>query len=298
MKKITPFLWFDNQAEEAANFYATAFANSRIGSVDRYDEAAAKASGRPKGSAMTVSFQLAGQEFVGLNGGPQFKFNPSISFFVMCETGAELDALWRSLSEGGSTLMELRKYDWSERYGWLSDKYGLSWQISLGKISDVGQKITPSLLFVGRQYGRAEEALKLYTSIFKNSPVDGILHYGTGEESGKEGTVKHAQFSLDGNKFMVMDGGGDHPFRFNEAISFMVHCTTQDEVDYYWTRLTADGGEESMCGWLKDKFGISWQIIPDALHRLLGDPDRAKAGRAMQAMLQMKKIDIKKLELA
>lgn len=298
MRKITPFLWFNDQAEEAAKFYAEVFSDSKIGNVARYDEAAAAVSGKPEGSAMTVSFRLEGQDFVGLNGGPLFTFNPSISFYVQCETEDEVDSLWRKLSQGGATLMDLGKYDWSEKYGWIADKYGVSWQVSLGRLSDVGQKITPVLLFVGKQHGKAEKALNLYTSVFKESDVDGILRYGAEDGSEKEGTVKHAQFSLAGNKFMVMDGGLNHQFSFNESISFMVHCGTQEEVDYYWAKLTADGGQESMCGWLKDRFGVSWQIIPEVLPRLLGDPDRVKAARAMGAMLQMKKINIKNLEQA
>lgn len=157
MQKITPFLWFDNQAEEAVNFYASIFKNSKIGGVTRYDEAGAKASGRPKGTAMTVEFQLEGQEFVALNGGPQFKFT--------------------------------------------------------------------------------------------------------------------------------------------EAISFVVNCTTQEEVDYFWEKLS-EGGQEVQCGWLKDKYGLSWQVVPTILAELLQDKDLVKAQRVMQAMLQMKKLDIGKLKQA
>ena len=119
MQKITPFLWFDNQAEEAVNFYTSLFKNSKIENVARYDEAGAKVSGRPKGSVMTMTFQLNGQEFNALNGGPQFKFTEAISFFVNCETQAEVDELWNKLTEGGEEV----------QCGWLKDKYGLSWQI-------------------------------------------------------------------------------------------------------------------------------------------------------------------------
>jgi predicted 3-demethylubiquinone-9 3-methyltransferase (glyoxalase superfamily) len=157
MQKITPFLWFDDKAEEAVTFYASIFKNSKIGGITRYDEAGAKAAGRPKGSAMTVEFQLEGQEFVALNGGPHFKFT--------------------------------------------------------------------------------------------------------------------------------------------EAISFVVNCETQDEVDSFWEKL-AEGGQEVQCGWLKDKYGLSWQIVPTVLPELLKDKDPAKAKRVMEAMLQMKKIDISKLKEA
>lgn len=296
MQKITPFLWFDDNAEEAMNFYTSIFENSKIGSVSRYDQAGATASGRPEGSVMTASFHLNGQEFVALNGGPRFKFNPSISFFVIFETEAEVDKLWQELREGGEVLMELQKYDWSVKYGWVQDKFGVSWQISLGRKEDVGQFITPSLLFVGKQQGKAEEAVRFYTSVFKDSDIIGILRYNAGEEQ-PEGTVKHAQFTLNGEVFMAMDSSLVHPFTFNEAISFVVNCEFQEEVDYFWEKLT-EGGEESMCGWLKDKFGVSWQVVPTALGEMLVDKDTEKSQRVMKAMLQMKKIDIDVLKKA
>lgn len=297
MKKITSCLWFDGNAEDAANFYTSIFNNSKVGQVARYDEASAKASGQPAGSVLTIEFEIDGHNFLALNGGPVFKLNPSISFFVMLEEEKEVDNLWNKLVDGGLVMMDLQKYDWSEKYGWVQDKFGLSWQISLGNKADVGQTITPSLLFVGKQNGRAEEAINLYTSLFDNSTVTGILKYAAGEGQ-PEGTVKHAQFSLNGQTFMVMDNAGDHNFEFNEAISFIVNCENQEEVDYFWNKLTSDGGAESMCGWLKDKFGVSWQITPTILPRYLTDKDPKKSQAVMKAMLQMKKIDIAILEKA
>ena len=296
MQKITPFLWFDNQAEEAAKLYTSLFKNAKIGKIARYGKEGHEIHGREAGSVMTVEFELAGYKLAGLNGGPQFKFTPAISFFVVCETEAEVDALWQKLSQDGMTLMELQKYDWSEKYGWLLDKYGLSWQVSLGRKEEVGQTITPFLMFVGKQSGRAEEALRFYTSAFKSSDVAGILRYGPGETE-PEGTVKHAQFRLNGEVFMVMDSALQHPFTFTEALSFVVNCETQEEVDHFWEKLS-EGGTKGRCGWLKDKFGVSWQIIPTALGKMLQDKDAAKSQRVMQAMLQMDKIDIKTLKQA
>jgi predicted 3-demethylubiquinone-9 3-methyltransferase (glyoxalase superfamily)/uncharacterized protein YndB with AHSA1/START domain len=284
IQKISPFLWFDRQAEEAVDFYVSVFKNSRKGEVMRNGPA-----------VMVVPFTLDGQDFSALNGGPQFTFNPSASFFVVCETEAETDAVWQKLADGGQALMPLQRYDWSEKYGWVQDRFGLTWQISLGQLSDVdGQKFTPSLLFSGPQQGRAEAAVHFYTGLFPESSITGILTYGAGE-AGREGTVKHAQFRLSGQTFMAMDHPLDEKFTFNEAVSFVVHCDDQKEVDFFWDRLTADGGEESYCGWLKDKFGLSWQIVPDALPKLLADPDPAIAQRAMAAMMQMRKIEIDKL---
>jgi len=146
------------------------------------------------------------------------------------------------------------------------------------------QKITPFLWF----NNNAEEAMQFYTSVFKNAKVKDIMRH--------DGKVMTGTFELEGQEFMVLNGGPQ--FKFTEAISLFVKCETQEEVDYYWNKLTADGGEESMCGWLKDKFGLSWQIIPNQLGKLLHDKDAKKANNVMQAMLQMRKIDIKTLQEA
>ena len=153
------------------------------------------------------------------------------------------------------------------------------------------QKITPFLWFDGK----AEEAIKLYTSVFKNSKIINISYWGEGSPFPK-GQVMNGVFELDGQRFYAFDAGPQ--FKFTEAISFFVNCETQEEIDYLWDKLTADGGQESMCGWLKDKFGLSWQIVPPVLGELLGDKDPAKAGRVMQAMMQMKKIIIADLQKA
>jgi len=152
------------------------------------------------------------------------------------------------------------------------------------------QKITPCLWFDTE----AEEAANLYTSVFKNSRILDVARYGDAGP-GAEGSVMTVSFELEGQEFMGFNGGPE--FNFNEAVSFQVHCETQDEVDEFWDRLT-EGGEESQCGWLKDRYGLSWQIIPTALPELLGDPDPEKAQRAMKAMLEMKKIDIAALRRA
>lgn len=273
---IYPCLWFDGNAKDAASFYCTVFDDSNFISD----------------TPVMVTFTLAGQHFMGLNGGPKYKPNASVSFYVVCESLEEIGNTWQKLAEGGSVLMPLNKYPWSEKYGWLNDKYGVSWQLTLGKISDTGQKITPSLMFTKEQAGKAERAIHFYTSVFKDSSIKLIARYEPGEPD-VEGTIKHAQFKLGEQLFMAIDSSMPHTFCFTGGISFMVPCDTQAEIDYYWNKLT-EGGEENMCGWLKDQFGVSWQIVPDALGTLMtGEP--VKAGRVMQAMLQMKKIDLDKL---
>jgi predicted 3-demethylubiquinone-9 3-methyltransferase (glyoxalase superfamily) len=158
------------------------------------------------------------------------------------------------------------------------------------------QKIIPHLWFDRN----AEEAMKFYVSLFKDSKIISIHRYPEGMDDphmkGMEGKVIHGVFELNGQRFMAIDGGP--MFKFTEAVSMYVDCKDQEEVDYFWEKLTAGGGQESMCGWLKDKYGLSWQIIPSALGELMSGPDPAKSQRVMQAMLQMKKIDIKTLKKA
>ena len=289
MQKISPFLWFNNDAEEAVKFYTSVFKNSKIGTMARYDEAGAKAAHMPKGSVMTVSFQLEGQGFAAINGGPIFKFTPAISFIVNCKTSDEVQDLWNKFSDGSTVLMALDKYPFSEKYGWLQDKYGLSWQFIVSS-GDVPQKIIPSLMFVGAVSGKAEEAINFYTSIFHDAKVGSIFHYGAGHPPDKEDNVMFADFALDGQQFAAMDSAREHNFNFNEAISFVVNCETQKEIDYYWEKLSAVSASEQ-CGWLKDKYGVSWQIVPVILSKYLGDKDAARSQRVMKAMLQMKKIE-------
>lgn len=295
MQKISPCLWFDSQAEEAANFYISIFKNSRIMDVAHYGEAASKASGRPKGSVLTVTFELEGQGFMGLNGGPVFKFSPAISFFVNCETEQEIEELWKKFSQGGGrVLMQLDKYPFSKKFGWLEDRFGVSWQFNLASHT---QKITPFLTYVGEQHGKAQEAIDFYSSLFKDSRIINIERNLTGEEE-PEGTIKHARFSLNGQEFMAMESSSkEHRFTFTSAISFLVNCETQEEVDELWDRLS-QGGEIMQCGWLKDKFGVAWQIVPKALGQMMLDKDVKRSERVMEAMLQMKKIDIEGLKRA
>ena len=275
-EQITPCLWFDGQAKEAATLYCSVFAKAKIVAQ----------------SPIVTAINVSGQNFTLLDGGPMYKPNASISFYYICETADELDRIWKAFSKEGTVLMPLDQYPWGEKYGWINDKFGISWQFALGNINDVGQKITPCLLFTGRQYGRADEAIKHYSSVFKNVTVDGILRYGKNELPDEEGKIKHAQIALDGEKIMLMDSAAPHNFTFTEGVSLTIHCETQEEVDYYWEKLT-EGGAESMCGWLKDMFGVSWQIVPTVLNVIMSDP--AKAGKAAQAFMNMRKLDIEQI---
>ena len=299
MQKITPNLWFDNQAEEAAKLYNSLFENSRIGKITRYGKAGFEIHHQPEGKVMTIEFELEGQGFIGLNAGPVFKFTPAVSFLIACRTKNEVDTLWEKLSAGGTALMELGEYPFSEWYGWTQDRFGLSWQVMAMGDRPIKQKIIPTLMYVGNACGRAEEAVNLYASVFHNSKVGDILRYGKDEAPDKEGTVKHAAFSLEGQEFAAMESAYDHKFTFNEAISFLVRCESQAEIDYYWDQLTPGGDPQAqVCGWLKDKFGVSWQVSPAILGEMLLDPDQEKVERVTEAFLKMKKFDIGELRKA
>lgn len=292
-QKITPFLWFDDRAEEAMELYTSIFPNSKINFLNRWP----KGSDYPEGTVQTGSFTLDGCTFFAFDAGPMFTFNTSISFFAVMETQEGVDALWEELGKDGEVLMPLDNYPWSPRYGWVSDRFGLSWQLMLGEIETVGQRISPCLMFSGDQRGKAEEALRKHRSLFGDTTEPGISRYGAGE-AGPEGLVNHAQYTLAGQTFMAMDNAMDFEAAFNEAISLYVTCRDQREVDYFWEGLTKDGGAESQCGWLRDPYGISWQIIPEFLNDKIAQGDPKRLGQMMQALYGMKKLDVAQLKAA
>ena len=287
MQKIIPCLWFDSEAEEAAKLYTSIFPNSKITQLEKYN--VETPSNKPIGSVMTVEFDLDGYKFLGLNGGPYFEPNPSISFHVKCRMKDEVDAIWQKLSKQGTVLMPLDKYPFSERYGWVQDKYGFSWQIIFAGDMKVKQRITPVLMFVGNVCGKTEEAVNLYTSVFRNAKVGNILRYGKDEEPDKEGTVKYAGFTILDQEFGAMDSAREHSFSFSEAISLEINCKDQEEIDYFYGKLS-NYPEAEMCGWLKDKYGVSWQLAVPGFEKL------ARKKEVMEALLGMKRLDINKLK--
>jgi predicted 3-demethylubiquinone-9 3-methyltransferase (glyoxalase superfamily) len=296
MQKIIPHLWFDDKAEEAAEFYATAFGNgSRVsGTTTLHDT--------PSGDAGSVSFELVGYRFMAISAGPLFKFNPSISFILNFDPARDanarenLDALWGKLSQDGTALMPLDAYPFSERYGWIQDKYGVSWQLMLTNPEGEPRPfIIPSLMFVGAVAGQAEEAINFYLSVFDDSGMGAIHRYGAGQEPDEEGTVMFADFMLENQWFAATDSAYEHNFGFNEAISFIVGCDTQAEIDYYWEKLSAVP-EAEQCGWLKDKYGVSWQIVPTVMNEMMSAGTQEQIDRVTQAFLPMKKLDIATLQ--
>ncbi|MGH2752949.1 MAG: VOC family protein [Actinomycetota bacterium] len=290
MQGFAPHLWFDQEAVEAARFYEATFPGSRVTNVSTLR-------GTPSGDCDVVSFEVLGQPFMAISAGPLFRFTPAISFLVRCATTDEVDALWSKLSDGGQPLMSLDSYPFSDRYGWTTDRFGLSWQVMHDARGEIDQAVVPTLMFVGDVSGKAEEAVNLYTSVFPDSRIDHVQRYGEGEEPDQPGTIRHVYFALDGYKFAAMDSALDHDFDFNEAVSLMIFCDTQDEIDHYWDKLSAVP-EAEQCGWLKDRFGVSWQVTPTALGELLERGTEEQIARVTQAFLQMKKFDITELRRA
>jgi predicted 3-demethylubiquinone-9 3-methyltransferase (glyoxalase superfamily) len=270
--------------------YTSVFPDSRITHITTLRDT-------PSGDADVVSFELAGQPFMAINGGPYFKPNPSVSFLVRYSTQEEVDSAWEKLLPGGMALMELGEYPFSQRFGWLQDRFGFSWQLLYTNGEAFSQKIVPMVMFVGSVCGRAEEAVNFWDSVFHPAQIGEIMRYGKGEEPDKPGTVKLASFWLMGVEFAAIDSAWDHKFAFNEAISFMVSCEDQAEIDYYWQKLSAVP-EAEQCGWLKDKFGLSWQVTPSEMDEMMARGTPEQIDRVTQAFLPMKKIDIAQVRAA
>jgi predicted 3-demethylubiquinone-9 3-methyltransferase (glyoxalase superfamily) len=289
MQKIIPHLWFDKEAKEATAFYATLFPNSKVNHITQITDT-------PSGDCDIVTFTLSGQDFMAISAGPYFKLNPSISLFVVFDNEKDIEAAWSKLIDGGKALMPYDTYPWAHKYGWLQDKYGLTWQLSWSEHHGMEQTITPFLMFTQDKSGMAKEAIATYTSIFPDSKTDMLMPYEKGEGD-KEGFIKHARFTLSGQQFMAMDSSGPHEFTFNEAVSLVVHCDTQEEIDHYWAKLSAVP-ESEQCGWLKDKYGVSWQIVPSVMEEMMTSGDTKKITRVTQAFLKMKKFDIAELKKA
>lgn len=290
-QKIVPHLWYDKEAKEAAEFYTTIFPDSKITNITTIHDT-------PSGDSDIVSFELWGQKFMAISAGPHFKLNPSVSIIVNFDpsrekdAGEKLQAVWDKLSDGGTALMPLDKYPFSEKFGWIQDKYGFSWQLILSNPEgEERPPLVPSLLFVGDNCGKAEEAINFYLSVFKNAKQGLIARYPKGMEPDKEGTIMFADFSLENQWFSAMDSAHEHKFNFNEAFSFMVYCDTQDEIDHYWEKLSAVP-EAEQCGWLKDQFGLSWQIVPTEMDEMMSKGTPEQLARVTEAFLKMKKFDL------
>jgi len=298
IKPITPHLWFDKEAKEAAEFYCSIFPDSAIDTVQVLKDT-------PSGEVDVVHFKLAEMDFQAISAGPYFKLNPAVSFIVNYDPSVDpkakenLDAAWTKLAEGGQVLMPLQEYPFSKHYGWVVDRFGVSWQLILTDPSGEPRPfIIPSLLFVSEGCDQAEAATDFYISIFKNSKRGTLARYPAGQGPNKEGSIMFTDFTLDGKWFTAMDGSTQmHKFGFNEAVSFVIYCETQAEIDYYWEKLSAVP-ESEQCGWLKDKYGLSWQVVPVRMDEMMSKGTPEQLARVTKAFLAMKKFDLEALERA
>jgi len=276
-QRIVPYLWFDTEAVSAAEFYTQVFRNSNIAYRSTIHNT-------PNGDCDIVGFNIGGFYFMAINAGPMFHINSSISFEVNCRTVREAEELWRQLSTGGHVIRELGEYPFSKRYGWIEDKYGVSWQIIQADWA-VAQYIRPTLMFTGDVCGKAEEAAHFYTSIFPDSELRVWRRYEYGEEPNEEGTIKSGQLVLEGLQFNLFDSAEPYGFSFNEGISLIINCKNQREIDGFWEHLSARP-EAEQSGWVRDKYGLSWQIVPENIESLISDTN------VVQTILNMKKIVI------
>ncbi|CDF78382.1 3-demethylubiquinone-9 3-methyltransferase [Formosa agariphila KMM 3901] len=274
--EIVPCLWFNTNAKAAATFYCSVFNDSEICSEND----------------MLLHFKINGKRFTALNGGPEFTINEATSFFVYCGCNAEIERIYTALVEGGTILMPLQEYPWCKKYAWVKDKFGVSWQLDIDPIN-APQTIVPSLLFTEDKYDKLDEASTFYQSLFPKSMALLKMPYGNSTPNVKADTTRFTQFKLNTNIFNIMSSPIPHEFNLNEGVSFTMYCDSQEEINTLWEQLTSDGGQESQCGWVKDKYGVSWQIVPTVLESLLSDANRAP--KVMEAFLKMKKLDIETL---
>lgn len=295
MQKIVPHLWFDTEAKEAAAFYCSAFPNSKVVST-------AVMRDTPGGDTDVVTFNLNGHDFMAINAGPVFTLNPAISFILNFDPSqdqqaeAHLKELWEKLIDGGTALMPLQEYPYSKLYGWVQDKFGVSWQLMLTDPSGEPRPfIIPSLMFAGDYQNKAEEAVKFYVSVFKNAKEGLFVRYPEAAGPATKGSIMFTDFMLENQWFGAMDSGVEQSFSFNEAISLIINCDTQEEIDYYWEKLSAVP-ESEQCGWLRDKFGVSWQVSPSVFNDMVAKGTPEQIDRITQAFLKMKKINIAELE--
>ena len=287
--KIIPYLWYDQEAKIAAEYYVGIFNRSKINKTTILSETLS-------GDVEVVSFVLDGLQFEAISAGPYFKLNPSVSLMVYCESKEEVNRIWSFLSEGGIPLMPLDTYPFSEHYGWIQDRYGLSWQIMYVEQAPE-QKIKPALLFSNGVCGLAKEALEFYRKTFKNSAITYVSEYKKGEATSPAAKINYAEFRLNNLELVAMDHGECDDFTFNEAFSMMILCKDQKEIDYYWQKLSVVPEAES-CGWLKDKYGFSWQVVPERYYEMMDKGTEEQIERLSAAVLEMKKIDLDILEKA
>lgn len=297
MQKVIPNIWCDGNAEEVAEFYASTFPRATSSIEARYpSEGLAEFQADLAGEVLTVTVEIAGTTLTLINAGDEFRPNSSVSFIVNVDPAAfdrddsaaraHLDALWARFSEGGREFIPLGEYPFSRRYGWIEDRFGVSWQLMLtDPDGDPRPYIIPSLMFAGPVQNRANEAIEFYTSLFDDAEPGNRSPYGEPTGPATAASMAFGEFRVGDQWFAVMDSGVEQDATFTCGVSLEVLCRDQVEIDRLWSALSADP-EAERCGWLADRFGVSWQIVPENMGELMQRPG------AYEHMMAMTKIVI------
>lgn len=296
MLAIKPHLWFSQSAKQAAEFYASFMPDAAVNYTNHFPMGG--------GECEIVEFTIAGQSFFGISAGQGIGINPSISFMINFDPSRDPDAarhideIWSKLTEKGKVHMPLDSYPFSKRYGWVEDKYGISWQLML--TNPEGEErpvIIPSLMFTEPVTGRANEAIDFYCSIFKDGKRGTTAPRPVDMGPDKAGTLMFADFYIDQTWFAAMDSALQHGYNFNDAVSLLIPCETQEEIDHYWQALTTDG-QPGQCGWLKDKYGVSWQVASTVMFDAFKKGSPEQIARVTESFMTMKKVDMATLQRA
>lgn len=294
-QKIIPNIWFDHDADEAGLFYSEVFPEATATVGARYPDELEGWQADYAGKTLTVDVDIDGYLLTLINAGPEFRPNPSISFMLnfdplmfdgAADARARLDETWQRLSEGGRVLMELGAYPFSARYGWVEDRFGVSWQLLLtDPEGDPRPFVIPQLMFSGAVQNRAQEAAEFYTSLFPAATLGLIAEYPEQSGPADAGSVMFGEFRLADQWFSMMDSAVEQDAAFSCGVSLEVRCADQAEIDHYWDALSVVP-EAEQCGWLADRFGVSWQIVPENMGELMSRPG------AYAHMMEMKKLVI------
>jgi predicted 3-demethylubiquinone-9 3-methyltransferase (glyoxalase superfamily) len=291
-QQIVPCIWFNGNADEAVDFYKCVFADCEELRRSHYPTSGlADFQQDMAGEVLTIEFTIGDVRLTALNAGSEFKPNPMLSFIVNFDpsrdpdAAAQLDVAWERLSYDRNVLMELGEYPFSKRYGWVQDKYGASWQLMLtDPEGDPRPFLIPSLMFANDNVNRAAEAIDFYTSVFPDSRAGMVANYPEANGEVVAGSVMFGEFAVGSQWFAVMDSPVRHEFDFNEGISLQIECADQAEIDYFWGKLS-HVPEAEVCGWCKDQFGVSWQVVP-------ADIDQLMTPENFATMMKMQKIVI------
>lgn len=296
MQKIVPNLWFQGNAAEGIEFYEHALPNTHTVATSNYPtEGLLDFQKDFAGDILTAEVEIDGYRVCLINAGQEFFPNPSVSFLLNFDPSRDANArdtlrgVWERLSSGGTVLMPLGEYTFSNLYGWIQDRYGVSWQLMLtNPEGDPRPFVTPMLMFGGQAQNRAKEALDYYIGTFGNAAIGNVVPYADQVGPAHPGAVMYSDFTLEGEWLAAMDSGVEQPFSFTPGVSLMVNCAGQGEIDRLWEALSAVP-EAEQCGWCTDQFGVSWQICPADMEELM------KAPGAFERMLAMKKLNIAEL---